>query len=43
MRWVRAFSAFDLYSKADDRPDASTLRPYYEDLVAKFLPTQLAW
>ena len=43
MRWVRAFSAFDLYSKADDRPDAKTLRPYYEDLAAKFLPAQLAW
>ena len=43
MRWVRAFSAFDLYSKADDRPDATTLRPYYEELAAKFLPAQLAW
>jgi inositol oxygenase len=41
--WVQAFSAFDLYSKAEAPPDAATLRPYYEDLVAEFLPPQLSW
>jgi len=43
MRWVRTFSAFDLYSKADDRPDAASLRPYYEDIAARLLPAELTW
>jgi len=41
--WVRAFSAFDLYSKAEEPPDVAGLRPYYEELIAEFFPPQLAW
>jgi inositol oxygenase len=40
---VRSFQAFDLYSKAPLRPDFEKLRPFYEDLVAKFLPDELFW
>ena len=34
--WVRAFNPYDLYSKSEVPPDAAALRPYYEDLVAKY-------
>jgi len=40
---VRDFNRYDLYSKVPVRPDLETLRPYYEDLVAEFLPGELAW
>jgi inositol oxygenase len=42
-RWVRAFNPYDLYSKASRRPDIKQLRPYYEDLIAKYFPGQLSW
>lgn len=42
-RWVRKFNPFDLYSKADRRPDGKALRPYYEDLIAEFFPAQIGW
>ena len=41
--WVRKFSKYDLYSKGGERPDVPALRPYYEDLIAEFLPAELAW
>jgi len=40
---VRDFQPYDLYSKSSERPSLARLRPYYEDLVAKFLPDQLMW
>ena len=36
--WVDKFNPYDLYSKAPVPPDSKALRPYYEDLVAKYLP-----
>jgi inositol oxygenase len=41
--WVRRFNAYDLYSKSDRPPDWSELRPWYEELVAEFLPSALQW
>jgi inositol oxygenase len=41
--WVRKFNPYDLYSKSPTPPDWRALRPYYEDLVAKYLPPQLAF
>ncbi len=43
MEVVRAFNPHDLYSKSTRRPDLDALRPYYEDLAAKFLPDSLLW
>ena len=43
LAWVRTFSSFDLYSKGNDRPDPVAARTYYEDLIAEFLPGELAW
>ena len=39
--WVRKFNAYDLYSKAPEPPDSQSLKPYYEDLVSKYLPNSL--
>ena len=36
--WVKKFNPYDLYSKSPSPPDVKKLRPYYEDLIAKYLP-----
>ncbi len=36
--WVRKFNPYDLYSKNPVPPNVKELRPYYEDLIAKYLP-----
>ena len=36
--WVNLFNPYDLYSKSPVQPVWSELKPYYEDLVAKYLP-----
>lgn len=41
--WVRRFSPYDLYSKTPVAPDAVALRPYYEDLIARYLPAELSF
>lgn len=38
---VKLFNPYDLYSKNPSPPDWKKLRPYYEDLVAKYLPATL--
>ncbi|MDH4090727.1 MAG: inositol oxygenase [Cyclobacteriaceae bacterium] len=40
-KWVKLFNPYDLYSKNPNPPDWKALRPYYEDLVAKYLPPTL--
>lgn len=40
-KWVDKFNQYDLYSKAAVPPNVEELRPYYEDLAAKFLPDTL--
>ncbi len=39
--WVKLFNPYDLYSKNPNPPDWKVLRPYYENLVAKYLPPQI--
>ena len=40
--WVQKFNPYDLYSKNPDRPQARrACKPYYEDLMAKYLPATL--
>lgn len=36
--WVRFFNQYDLYTKADTRPDIASLKPYYSTIIAKYLP-----
>lgn len=40
-KWVKLFNPYDLYSKAPAPPDTEALKPYYQDLVAKYLPVSL--
>lgn len=40
-KWVKLFNPYDLYSKNPTPPNWTELRPYYEDLVAKYLPSTL--
>ncbi|KPM49111.1 inositol oxygenase family protein [Jiulongibacter sediminis] len=42
-KWVDKFNPYDLYSKVPTPPDARALKPYYEDLAAKYLPDVLAF
>ena len=37
-KWVDKFNPYDLYTKAPVKPNVSELKPYYEDLAAKYLP-----
>jgi inositol oxygenase len=41
--WVQAFNPFDLYSKSPTPPDWNELRPYYEQLIDRYLPPVLDW
>ncbi|MCA9199975.1 MAG: inositol oxygenase [Planctomycetales bacterium] len=41
--WVKKFNPFDLYTKSHQRPDVQALMPFYQDLVAEFLPDKLKW
>ena len=43
MKWVQEFNKFDLYSKADVVPDIDKLRPYYQNLIDKYIPGELRW
>ncbi len=38
-----SFSKFDLYSKADSKPDMVALVPYYQSLIDKYVPGVLKW
>jgi inositol oxygenase len=39
--WVRKFNPYDLYSKLPTPPDTEALKPYYKELLAKYLPATL--
>ena len=36
--WVKKFNPYDLYSKSPKPPVVKELKPFYEDLIAKYLP-----
>lgn len=41
LKWVKLFNPYDLYSKNPHPPVWNELKPYYEDLVARYLPATL--
>lgn len=43
LAWVQRFNPYDLYSKSPRPPDWTELRPYYEELIAEYLPAKLAF
>lgn len=42
-KWVKVFNPYDLYTKSPKAPNVAELRPYYEDLAAKYLPDVIAF
>ncbi|WP_428663915.1 inositol oxygenase family protein [Runella sp.] len=40
-KYVKLFNPYDLYTKSPNVPNWKELRPYYEDLAAKYLPATL--
>jgi inositol oxygenase len=40
-KWVKLFNPYDLYSKNPNQKSWEELRPYYENLVAKYFPATL--
>jgi inositol oxygenase len=40
-KWVKLFNPYDLYSKNPTPPDWNELKPYYQNLVEKYLPSTL--
>jgi inositol oxygenase len=43
LRHVKRFNPYDLYSKCPQPPDWAKLRPYYTELIEKYLPAELAF
>lgn len=43
LKWVLDFNRYDLYTKSQERPDAASLRPFYEELTAEYFPPKLRW
>lgn len=43
LSWVRKFNPYDLYSKCPVKPNWSELKPYYDQLFAKYLPAKIAF
>ena len=41
LKWVKLFNPYDLYSKNPTQPNWNELKPYYENLVAKYLPAEI--
>jgi inositol oxygenase len=41
LKWVKLFNPYDLYSKSPTPPDWSKLKGYYEELVARYLPSTI--
>ena len=41
LKWVTLFNPYDLYSKNPTPPNWEELKPYYQELVAKYLPPNL--
>ncbi len=42
-KWVKAFNQYDLYSKADQPPKVSELKPFYQELIAEYFPGKISW
>lgn len=41
LKWVKLFNPYDLYSKCPVPPDWKVLKPYYTELIEKYLPRTL--
>src|SRR6266571_2183043 len=41
--WVKEFNPYDLYSKSAERPVLAKVKPFYDELIAEYFPTELRW
>jgi inositol oxygenase len=41
--WVKRFNQYDLYSKATEKPDVEKLKPFYQELIGEYFPSELKW
>jgi len=41
--WVRRFNPYDLYSKGEDKPSVTELKPFYQELIAEYFPEKIKW
>lgn len=41
LKWVQLFNPYDLYSKCPDMPTWKELKPFYDNLINKYLPQTL--
>ena len=42
-QWVKTFNPYDLYSKSAAKPNPVELRPYYQRLIDRYFPSQVAF
>jgi len=42
-QWVRKFNPYDLYSKGDEKPNLTQLKPFYQELIAEYFPATVRW
>ncbi|KAK6627451.1 hypothetical protein RUM44_009928 [Polyplax serrata] len=43
LKWVLEFNKYDLYTKSTIQPDIEALKPYYQNLMDKYIPGTLKW
>jgi inositol oxygenase len=41
LKWVKLFNPYDLYSKCPEIPKWEEIKPYYENLMRKYLPKKI--
>jgi len=41
LKWVKLFNPYDLYSKCPEQPNWNELKPYYEALIKKYIPSTI--
>lgn len=41
--WLKLFQQYDLYSKSAEPLDIESIKPYYQELVNKYVPGTLKW
>ncbi|RCI05771.1 hypothetical protein CU098_010456 [Rhizopus stolonifer] len=43
MKWVKIFNQYDLYSKAEEKPNVEELKPFYMALISEYFPSKIKW
>jgi inositol oxygenase len=41
LKWLNLFNPYDLYSKCPEQPEWESIKPYYTELIKKYLPNKL--